>query len=111
MHIKKKWTHTFNEQFGYRQNARLFFATGRTNVIREHTDYNGGHVFPAAISFGTYAMTAKRTDNQLRFYSMNFPDKGVITCKLDDLDYNKKDDWANYPKGMIKLMIERGYNI
>ena len=90
---------------------RLFFAPGRINLIGEHTDYNGGHVFPASISFGTYAAATKRGDRKLRFYSMNFSEKGVIECDLDDLDYNPKHEWANYPKGMIKFMIDSGYGI
>ena len=92
-------------------NPRLFFAPGRINLIGEHTDYNGGYVFPASISFGTYALATKRTDKKLRFYSMNFPNKGVIECDIDDLNYNEEHNWANYPKGMIKFMYESGYNI
>src|SRR5690625_1453109 len=80
---------------------RIFFGPGRINLIGEHTDYNGGHVFPAAISFGTYALVRKRGDNKLRFYSMNFPNDGVKECTLDVTEYNKSDGWANFPKGMI----------
>lgn len=100
----------FYEAFNYQNETKqLFFAPGRINLIGEHTDYNGGHVFPASISFGTYALAAKREDKKLRFYSMNFPDKGIIECDLDDLNYNQLDGWANYPKGMIKSIIDSGY--
>jgi len=90
---------------------RTFFAPGRINLIGEHTDYNGGHVFPASISFGTYALAQIREDQKLRFYSLNFPDSGIIECNLSDLTYNATHDWANFPKGMIKYMSESGFNI
>ncbi|MHC0036962.1 galactokinase [Pseudoneobacillus sp. C159] len=88
-----------------------FFAPGRINLIGEHTDYNGGHVFPCAITFGTYALAHKRLDRLIRVYSMNFPEKGMIKFRLDDLSYQKEHDWANYPKGMLKFLIEAGYDI
>lgn len=90
---------------------RSFFAPGRINLIGEHTDYNGGHVFPCAITYGTYALAAKRSDRMIRMYSVNFPDKGIVECPLDDLAYRSEDDWANYPKGMIAALKERGYII
>ncbi|MGD6796049.1 galactokinase [Metabacillus indicus] len=90
---------------------RSFFAPGRINLIGEHTDYNGGHVFPCAITYGTYALAAKRSDRMIRMYSVNFPDKGMVECPLDDLAYRSEDDWANYPKGMIAALKERGYAI
>src|SRR5690625_1339207 len=89
----------FQTIFQGKQNPRAFFAPGRINLIGEHTDYNGGHVFPASISFGTYALGHKRTDRRLRFYSMNFPDSGIIECSIDDLTYLEQDDWANIPNG------------
>lgn len=101
----------FHSIFNTIETPEVFFAPGRINLIGEHTDYNGGHVFPASISFGTYALGLKRTDQKLRFYSMNFPDNGVIECDLGNLDYNKADDWANFPKGMIKFMRENGAEI
>ncbi|WP_077328410.1 galactokinase [Virgibacillus siamensis] len=90
---------------------QTFFAPGRINLIGEHTDYNGGHVFPAAISFGTYAVGKKRNDSKLRFYSMNFPEIGIIECDLNDLAFSEKHNWANYPKGMIKYVLDAGYSI
>lgn len=102
---------TFHDIFQTNQETRHFFAPGRINLIGEHTDYNGGYVFPASLSFGTYAIVAKRNDRHLRFYSMNFEDQGIITVSLDQLSYAKRDDWANYPKGMIKAFIETGYPI
>ncbi|WP_046179558.1 galactokinase [Domibacillus tundrae] len=101
---------TFEEVFG-RLADRIFFAPGRINLIGEHTDYNGGHVFPLAITFGTYALAAKREDDQLRFYSINFDKQGVIEGSLQGLEYKGTDGWTNYPKGMTKLMIEAGFPI
>ncbi len=104
-------TATFQEIFQTREQPRIFFAPGRINLIGEHTDYNGGHVFPATISFGTYALARKRTDNKLRFYSLNFSELGIIEGSMDQLSYQKQDDWANYPKGMITFMKQAGHLI
>ncbi|MDR6120461.1 galactokinase [Bacillus sp. SLBN-46] len=90
---------------------QAFFAPGRINLIGEHTDYNGGHVFPCAITYGTYAVARKREDQLVRLYSVNFPDKGIIEFDLRELDYEKQHNWANYPKGMIRYIIEAGYEI
>jgi len=102
---------TFDRVFGEGGDIQTFFAPGRINLIGEHTDYNGGYVFPASISFGTYAVARKREDRALRFYSMNFEDLGVMTSSLADLSYQKSDNWANYPKGMIDAFNTHGYTI
>lgn len=102
---------SFKETFNTTEIPSEFFAPGRINLIGEHTDYNGGHVFPASISFGTYALGRKRTDQKLRFYSMNFSDTGIIACDLADLAYKEAHDWANYPKGMIKYIQDAGHKI
>ncbi|GHH99537.1 galactokinase [Neobacillus kokaensis] len=90
---------------------QAFFAPGRINLIGEHTDYNGGHVFPCAITYGTYAVARKREDQLIRLYSKNFPEKGVIEFNLNELDFKQEHGWANYPKGMIRYIIEEGYSI
>ncbi|MGZ4161249.1 MAG: galactokinase [Neobacillus sp.] len=90
------------------EGIRSFFSPGRINLIGEHTDYNGGHVFPCAITFGTYGIVKKRSDRLIRLYSMNFPETGIIEFTIDDLDYDKEHTWANFPKGMIRYIQETG---
>lgn len=107
---KKVINDKFTEIFGEQAEA-TFFSPGRINLIGEHTDYNGGHVFPCAISLGTYGAACKREDNKLRFYSANFEDLGIIETSLDDLKYDKKDNWVNYAKGMIYFLKETGYDV
>ncbi|MDQ0428610.1 galactokinase [Planomicrobium stackebrandtii] len=108
---RSELSQTFSNIFQTDQNPRFFFAPGRINLIGEHTDYNGGHVFPAAISFGTYAVARQRTDQKLRFYSLNFPEKEIIECDLADLSFNPDHDWANFPKGMIYHFIKNGFSV
>lgn len=98
----------FAEVFGDTEGAKAFFAPGRVNMIGEHTDYNGGHVFPAALTIGTFGVARKRNDNKLRFYSMNFEKLGVIESDLDDLKPAKEAGWTNYPKGVMWAFAERG---
>ena len=80
-------------------------------MIGEHTDYNGGNVFPCALSIGTYGLTTKRDDKKIRLYSNNFKDIGVIEFDLDQLKFEKEHDWANYPKGVIKTFKDHGFDI
>lgn len=91
--------------------SNKFFAPGRINLIGEHIDYSGGHVFPCAITYGTYLWVNKREDCELHFYSENFEELGVIKSHLDGLVNDPKDDWANYPKGVIKKFQEAGHTI
>ncbi|MDS0525151.1 galactokinase [Clostridium sp. SHJSY1] len=90
---------------------RFFFAPGRINLIGEHTDYNGGHVFPCSITLGTHAVASFNNSNKCSLYSMNFDSLGVIEVSLDDLDYKKEDNWTNYVKGMIQTLKKSGYKI
>lgn len=100
----------FKEVFG-KDAEKQFFAPGRVNLIGEHTDYNGGNVFPCAIDKGTYGLVSKRADRTFRMYSENFADLGVMEFTLDELVNDKKHDWANYPKGVIKMFVEEGFKI
>ncbi len=101
----------FEEVFGSAQDAKVFFAPGRVNLIGEHTDYNGGHVFPCALTIGTYGVARKREDKKLRFYSMNFEHLGVIESSLDDLKPYKEADWTNYPKGVMWAFGQKGMEV
>ena len=105
-HLEQK----FQEVFGAPA-EKQFFAPGRVNLIGEHTDYNGGNVFPCAIDRGTYGLVSKRADRTFRMYSENFADLGVMEFTLDELVNDKKHDWANYPKGVIKMFVEEGFKI
>lgn len=101
----------FAEVFGDNEGAKAYFAPGRVNMIGEHTDYNGGHVFPCALTIGTYGVARKREDNKLRFYSMNFAELGVIESSLEDLKPHKSAGWTNYPKGVMWAFEEKGMKI
>ncbi len=101
----------FAELFGGEGDIRTYFAPGRVNLIGEHTDYNGGHVFPCALTMGTYAAARKREDRVLRFYSMNFEDVGVVETSLDDLVCQDEAGWTNYPKGVIWAFGVKGYKV
>ena len=101
----------FTEVFGDAEGAKVYFAPGRVNLIGEHTDYNGGHVFPCALTIGTYGVARKREDNKLRFYSMNFEHLGVMESSLDDLKPYPEADWTNYPKGVIWAFGEKGMRV
>ena len=99
------------EKFGAEGDVRCYFAPGRVNLIGEHTDYNGGHVFPCALTLGTYAVARKREDNKLRLYSMNFDNRGVFETSLNDLTPYKEAGWTNYPKGVMWAFEKRGYKL
>lgn len=109
--MKEKVLAKFAEVFGDAEGAKAYFAPGRVNLIGEHTDYNGGHVFPCALTIGTYGVARKRNDNKLRFYSMNFENLGIIESSLDDLKPYKEADWTNYPKGVMWAFGEKGMKV
>lgn len=109
--MKEKILQKFAEIFGDGEGVKTYFAPGRVNLIGEHTDYNGGHVFPCALTIGTYGAARKREDRKLRFYSMNFEQLGVLESSLDGLKPEKEADWTNYPKGVMWAFGERGFQI
>jgi galactokinase len=109
--MKERIIAKFKEIFGDGGDIRAYFAPGRVNLIGEHTDYNGGHVFPCALTIGTYAVARKSDSDTLRFFSMNFEELGVIESSIKGLVYKKEDDWTNYPKGVIKTMQDRGFTV
>lgn len=109
--MKAKLIDKFVSIYGEGGEIRAFFSPGRVNLIGEHTDYNGGHVFPCALSIGTYMIVRKREDRVLRFYSENFSKLGVISTSLDDLKYSDRAGWTNYPKGVMWAFEKRGYQL
>lgn len=109
--IKDFVLNQFEDVFGEGRDAGVYFAPGRVNLIGEHTDYNGGHVFPCALTIGTYGVARRRTDDKLRFYSVNFREKGVIWSSLEELTPSGEDDWTDYPKGVIWAFGQKGMKV
>ena len=109
--MKEKIVKQFEELFGDKEGVTVYFAPGRVNLIGEHTDYNGGHVFPCALTIGTYAAARKRQDSKLHFYSMNFQGAGVYEADIHDIKPEKEAGWTNYPKGVIWAFEKRGMTL
>lgn len=109
--MQEKLFEKFEELFGDTSDAHLYFSPGRVNLIGEHTDYNGGHVFPCALTIGTYGAAKKRNDNKIHFYSMNLDNFGVIEVTLKELSYHAEYNWANYPLGVVWAFAEKGYTL
>lgn len=109
--MREQLLQKFGEIFGGTDGAKVYFAPGRVNLIGEHTDYNGGHVFPCALTIGTYGVARKREDKKLRFYSLNFERLGVIESGVEGLKPEKEAGWTNYPKGVMWAFNERGMEV
>jgi len=107
----KELRQKFGELFGNEGDVRAYFAPGRVNLIGEHTDYNGGHVFPCALTIGTYAIVRKREDKKIRYYSLNFEHLGVIETDTDNVVKTPEADWTNYPSGMVWTFKKKGYDV
>ncbi|MBR1812785.1 MAG: galactokinase [Lachnospiraceae bacterium] len=99
----------FGRLFGEGGDIRVYFAPGRVNLIGEHTDYNGGHVFPCALSMGTWGIARAREDRKIRLFSANIPKCSVWEADLSDLKPTKEAGWANYPLGVIWALEKKGY--
>jgi galactokinase len=100
----------FIERYGgTEEGLRVYHAPGRVNLIGEHTDYNGGYVFPAALTFGTTMLARPRTDRTIGLASTNFPAAGRIS--LDGIAYDPADDWMNYPKGVVRELQAMGFDL
>lgn len=84
----------------------VYFSPGRVNLIGEHTDYNGGAVFPCALSFGTNLLIAKNDKQVMNFKSLNQPE--IVTLTFDQLTTRLENSWVNYPLGVIAQFIKRG---
>ena len=109
--MKETVLQRFEEVFGDSRSATVFFAPGRVNLIGEHTDYNGGHVFPCALTIGTYGAARKRNDRRLRFFSMNCEHLGVMESSLEELTPSADADWTNYPKGVMWAFEQKGMKL
>lgn len=108
---QKQLMEKFVEIYGDGGDIREFFAPGRVNLIGEHTDYNGGHVFPCALTIGTFGIIRKRDDKKLKFSSANVKAGKVVTVDLSDLEYKKEYGWANYPLGIVWTFAKRGITL
>lgn len=109
--MQEKLFAKFAELYGDDKDVRFYFSPGRVNLIGEHTDYNGGHVFPCALTIGTYGAATPRRDRLLHFYSMNLNHFGVVEVSLDDLSYQTSYNWANYPLGMVWAFAKKGFTL
>ncbi|WYP25957.1 galactokinase [Alkalihalobacillus sp. FSL W8-0930] len=88
---------------------RIFFAPGRVNLLGEHTDYNGGFVFPAALELGTYMAIRLRTDGQFYLTSANTEERVEFSGK--ELLYDEAHGWGNYIKGVLAAFKEEGFQL
>ncbi|MCR5144533.1 MAG: galactokinase [Lachnospiraceae bacterium] len=101
----------FYEVFGPGEDVREYFAPGRVNLIGEHTDYNGGHVFPCALTIGTYGVARKREDDKIHFLSLNIDDSRVMEADINNLEYDDSKGWANYPIGVVWAFGQKGMKL
>lgn len=108
---KEQLLREFARIYGDSDGVKVYFAPGRVNLIGEHIDYNGGHVFPCALTLGTYGAARLREDSKLRFYSMNFADKGILESDIHHLKPGEPGDWSNYPKGVMRAFQDKGYGL
>ena len=111
--MQTKMREEFAKIFGEGREHEFYFAPGRVNLIGEHTDYNGGHVFPCALSIGTYALARKNDCGKMRFYSLNFTRFGMLAVEGPAQEFTNvlADNWCNYPKGVMWAYTQKGYTI
>lgn len=98
----------FVEKFGAGEGA-VYFSPGRVNLIGEHTDYNGGYVFPCALSYGTYLVVRLNNTNTIRFATLNFAFEASV--KLADIAQKQGKEWINYPLGVMNEFVRTGVKL
>lgn len=99
----------FEENY-HEKGTSFYFSPGRVNLIGEYTDIAGGHVFPAAIQLGVWAVVSKRADSKVCFLSGNMIEEKITEVELDDIKYEKQHGWCNYLKGMFVELAEEGFS-
>lgn len=107
----QKLLENFIFAFGPGEAPRIFKTGGRVNIIGEHTDYNGGHVFPCALTMGTWCLIRKRNDTLIRYYSLNFPDDGVLNADICEPIKMEPSHWCDYCTGMLWALKEEGITL
>lgn len=100
--MKTKLTNNFKTLYG-RTDGETYFSPARVNLIGEHIDYNGGYVFPCALSFGTYGIIGKRKDRKVRVFSEGFS-TSPYTFDLDELKKDASASWVDYLKGVLYVL-------
>ena len=109
--MKQRLYEKFAGLFSDATDAHFYFSPGRVNLIGEHTDYNGGHVFPCTLTLGTYGVARRRNDRLMHFYSCNLYNIGIVEASLDDLTNKDSYHWANYPLGVVWAFAQKGYKL
>jgi len=99
----------FDRAFEKGAAPQIFYAPGRVNLIGEHIDYNGGFVFPCALTLGCYVAIRQRDDGIVNLSSGNF--NLSIKVDLNNLAFNPAHEWANYPKAVVVQLMEAGYTL
>lgn len=108
--MNQKLHDLWNKLYPNQHSPRQFFSPGRVNLMGEHIDYNGGFVFPMALSIGTYGWIALRDDSLIQLYSANFEEMGVHCFEMNHLEFQQEDGWMNYLKGVIQAFINKGHH-
>lgn len=93
----------------HEEDVLCYFAPGRVNLIGEHTDYNGGYVFPCALSFGTYLLARKNGTRKVNFATINFDHRSEVS--LDEPFEKEGKSWINYPLGVINELRKKALEI